>query len=110
MRFLADVNIPPGVVAWLREQGYDVWHGTEHGVERLPDGELLRRGANEERVVVTFDLDFGEILAHSGGTVSVITLRLRLRRTRQVITRLAQVLADCRELLARERVIVLVED
>jgi predicted nuclease of predicted toxin-antitoxin system len=110
MRFLADANIAPGVVAWLREQRHDVWHGTEHGLQGLPDHELFRRAAAEDRIVITFDLDFGEILALSAGTVSTITLRLRLRRTPHVIARLEHVLATCDQLLAGERVIVIVED
>jgi len=36
MRFLADANVPPGVVAWLREPGYDVWHRAEHGLLQRP--------------------------------------------------------------------------
>jgi len=110
MRFLADANIAPAVVAWLREEGHDVWHDAEHGLHALPDRELFRRGAEDERIVVTFDLDFSEILARSGGTVSVITLRLRLRRTQNVIARLASVLATSAELLAGDPVIVIVED
>lgn len=110
MRFLADANVAPGGVAWLRHAGHDVWHGTEHGLERLPDFELFKRAADEHRIVVTFDLDFGEILALSGDTVSVITFRLRLRRTPQVIARLEHVLATSGELLAGGSVIVLVED
>ncbi|HET9765589.1 MAG TPA: DUF5615 family PIN-like protein [Thermoanaerobaculia bacterium] len=104
MRFLADANIPPGVVAWLRGKGHDVWHGTEHGLQSIPDTELFRLGEADQRIVVTFDLDFGEILARSGGTVSTITLRLRLRRAPHVIARLEHVLATCDELLAGEPV------
>lgn len=110
MRFLADANIPPGAVSWLRELGHDVWHGTELGLQGLADSELFQRAAAEDRIVVTFDLDFGEILARSGGTVTTITLRLRLRRTAHVIARLGHVLATCEELLAGERVIVIVDD
>ncbi len=63
MRFLADMGVAPKVVAWLKEQGHDAWHLAERGLERLPDPEIFGRAAEEQRIVLTFDLDFGEILA-----------------------------------------------
>lgn len=45
-------------------------------------------------MVITFDLDFGEIAAHARGPLtSVISFRLRNTRSDQVIARLAAVLA-----------------
>jgi len=29
------------VVAWLKEQGHDVWHLAERGLELLPDSEIF---------------------------------------------------------------------
>lgn len=110
MRFLADVNISPRVVAWLRGEGHDVWHGIEHDAHRLPDRELFRLAEDSSRIVITFDLDFGEILTLSGGLVSVITLRLRLRKNAAVIARLKAVLESVGHLLAAGPAIVIVED
>jgi len=103
------MGVAPKVVAWLQEQGHDVWHLAERGLERMPDSEIFGRAAQENRVVLTFDLDFGEILALSGGTTSVILFRLRARRTPQVIARLRSVLADTSTQLARGAIVV-VED
>jgi predicted nuclease of predicted toxin-antitoxin system len=109
VRFLADMGVAPKVVAWLKEQGHDVWHLAERGLERLPDAEIFRRAAEEQRIVLTFDLDFGEILALSGGTTSVILFRLRARRTPHVIERLGSVLAES-SLQVTRGAIVVVED
>lgn len=38
-------------------------HVRERGLQRAPDSELIRIAHVEGRVVITFDLDFGEILA-----------------------------------------------
>jgi predicted nuclease of predicted toxin-antitoxin system len=110
MRFLADANIAARVVAWLRESGHDVWYGPEAGLERLSDAQLFERAALEARIVLTFDLDFGEILAASAGSVSVITFRLRLRRAEHMISRLGQVLATSGDVFDQGRVIVIAED
>ena len=97
------------VVAWLREEGHDVWHLAELRLERLPDLEIFGRAAEEKRIILTFDLDFGEILALSGGTTSVILFRLRSRRTPHVIRRLSRVLAASSAQLAGGAIVV-VED
>jgi predicted nuclease of predicted toxin-antitoxin system len=48
------------------------------GLQRLPDGEIFTKAIAESRVIVTFDLDFGEILALAKGRkAGVILFRLR---------------------------------
>jgi len=94
LRFLADMGVSMGVVAWLREQGLDAKHLREEGLQRLPNGAIFEKAVDEGRVVITFDLDFSEIAALTGqGPTSVISFRLRNTRTDRVITRLAAVLA-----------------
>jgi predicted nuclease of predicted toxin-antitoxin system len=102
------MGVAPKVVAWLKEQGHDAWHLAERELERLPDSEISR-AAEEQRIVLTFDLDFGEILALSGGTTSVILFRLRARRTSHVIERLGSVLAES-SMQVTNGAIVVVED
>ncbi len=40
------------------------------GLQTLPNGDIFAKAAREQRIVLTFDLDFGEILAASGKQVS----------------------------------------
>jgi len=45
---------------------------------KLPDAEILQKARSENRIVLTFDLDFGDLLAASGENLpSVIIFRLR---------------------------------
>lgn len=67
MRFLADMGVSMQVIEWLRANGHDSNHLGEEGLQRLPNGEIFQKAAREHRIVLTFDLDFGEILAGSGG-------------------------------------------
>lgn len=88
MRFLADMGVAPRVVEWLRKEGHDAVHLREQGLERLPDIEIFDKAESETRVILTFDLDFAEIVALSDAQgSSVIVFRLRDTRTMHVIER-----------------------
>jgi predicted nuclease of predicted toxin-antitoxin system len=80
MRFLLDMNLPPALAEWLRAEGHDAIHVVEAGLGELPDSAIFEHAAVERRIVVTFDLDFGELavpeLRHQG----VILFRLRTAR------------------------------
>ena len=81
MRFLADMGVSQRVVEWLRRgprRGPPARRGTAALAQR---GDFPEGGA-QQRIVLTFDLDFGEILAGSGNQiVSVVLFRLRNTRT-----------------------------
>jgi len=78
----------------------------EEGLQRLPDGAVFDTAGGEGRILLTFDLDFGEIVALSGErVVSVILFRLHNTRTPHVRERLQKVLAQsARDLEFRLRV------
>ena len=102
MRFLADMGVSVRVIEWLKESGHDAVHLRDEGLQRLPNGEILLKAAREQRVVLTFDLDFGEIIAASrGSNVSVVVFRLRNTRSAHVIDRLNSVLQECEDELNR---------
>ena len=63
MRFLADAGISPKTIDFLKGLGHDAMHVREIGLERAGDHEIVQRAAAEARVVLTFDLDFGDIIA-----------------------------------------------
>jgi predicted nuclease of predicted toxin-antitoxin system len=50
----------------LRQAGEEVVHLREEGLFKLPDDRILDKAKREQRVILTFDLDFGELLAASG--------------------------------------------
>ena len=66
MRFLCDMGVWRKVSAWLRIQGHECSHLGEERLERLPNGHIFAKALAENRVVLTFDLDFGEIAAFAG--------------------------------------------
>jgi predicted nuclease of predicted toxin-antitoxin system len=78
MKFLADMGISPKTVEFLTLLGYDATHLHHLGLETLADADILAKALREDRIVLTHDLDFGELIAASGAKLpSVITFRLR---------------------------------
>jgi predicted nuclease of predicted toxin-antitoxin system len=70
------------VASWLNSQGHDAIHLRDEGLQRLPNDRVFEKAIAESRVVVTFDLDFGEIVAVSKGRkIGVVLFRLRNTRT-----------------------------
>ncbi len=110
MRFLADMGVDVRLVEWLRTQGHDAIHLREEHLQRATDAEVFTKAIGEARVVLTFDLDFGDLAAFaSGRSPSIILFRLGNARYAQVQNRLASVLATSMDALTRGAVVV-VED
>lgn len=76
MRFLVDQNVSYKVAHLLVEAEYDSVHVRAFGLEAATDSLILARAAEEDRVIITGDSDFGSLLAQSAATrPSVIFLR-----------------------------------
>lgn len=73
MRLLADENIDPALVAWLRTQGNDVLAIRELscGAE---DVDVLALANGQSRVILTRDKDFGELVYRHGLPVPGVVL------------------------------------
>ncbi|MGK7945067.1 MAG: DUF5615 family PIN-like protein [Microcystaceae cyanobacterium] len=77
MRILADENFPKNVVEFLRQKGYDVlWIRTDF--PSSSDREVLEIAQREQRVIVTFDKDFGELTFRLGLSASCGVILFRL--------------------------------
>ena len=63
VRILVDMSVDIRVADWLRSQGHDAVHLRDEGLHRMPNGEIFAKALSEDRIVVTSDLDFGEIVA-----------------------------------------------
>jgi predicted nuclease of predicted toxin-antitoxin system len=90
MRFLANENFPGAAVAALRADGNDVvWIGA--AAPGSTDQEVLAWAARDERILLTFDKDFGELAKASAlpATCGIILLRIAMPRPDEVGPRLA---------------------
>jgi predicted nuclease of predicted toxin-antitoxin system len=76
VRLLLDANLSPEVAQLLKEAEHDAIHVSEIGLLSAPDPEIMEAAAQEVRVLLTADADFGALLAlGSRATPSVVLLR-----------------------------------
>jgi len=68
MRFLAGMALSPQLALWLRWQGHDAAHASQLGLRQAPDTAVLQTASEQDRVVVTADLDFPRLLATVGAS------------------------------------------
>ena len=93
MRFLADENFPRSAVAALRSLGHDVaWVRSD--APGTADHDVLRWAIREERVLLTFDKDFGELVRASGQRPSggIVLFRVPTPRGEELGRQLAQLI------------------
>lgn len=86
MKLLLDANLSPEVGRRLKEAGHDAIHVADIGLLTAADPAILQAAAQEERVLLTADSDFGALLAlGSLASPSVLLLRSadHLRPTEQ---------------------------
>ena len=94
----------------LRSAGHDAVHLRDEGLIRLADADILEKAKREQRVVLTFDLDFGDLLAMGMHSFpSVIIFRLHNETPRSVTTHLQEVLAR-RTAEIEKGALIIVED
>jgi predicted nuclease of predicted toxin-antitoxin system len=63
LKFLIDVGVGGGIEKYLRAEGYDTKAVREIDPQ-LEDQEIIRMAVAENRMVVTMDKDFGELVYH----------------------------------------------
>jgi predicted nuclease of predicted toxin-antitoxin system len=90
MRILADENMDAEVVRWLRAGGHEVlWAAEELG--GAADSLVLARASTEDRLLLTHDLDFGELAIHHRlPAKGIILLRFKSSRAGEIVSRLAE--------------------
>ena len=79
MRILANENFPGEAIRALREQGHDVvW--VRETAPGSGDTWVLERAQEEDRILITFDKDFGELAFKRGlpASCGVILFRISM--------------------------------
>jgi len=76
MHFIVHESTGTGVVAYLRSAGHDALDVTET-MPQADDLDILARAVSEERILITNDKDFGDLVFRSGQAhYGVVLLRL----------------------------------
>jgi predicted nuclease of predicted toxin-antitoxin system len=108
--FWPTLEVSPKTVDFLTQLGDEAAHVRSLGLERALDLELVERARADGSVIVTFDLDFGDILALGVyDKPSAIIFRLADERASSVNQRLAAVLSERRTDL-ESGALIIIED
>ena len=76
LKFLVDVSVGKKVEEFLSDEKYD-FKSVRNIDMRMEDVDILKIAANENRMVITMDKDFGELVYNSGKAhKGVLLLRL----------------------------------
>jgi predicted nuclease of predicted toxin-antitoxin system len=76
MRLLLDMNLSPALADALADRGFEAVHWVHVGKATAPDVEILDFALKHHMTLITHDLDFGAILAATGGHApSVVQVR-----------------------------------
>ena len=77
MRLLLDENLSQNQAAILREQGHDAVAVAEIGLSGQPDENIRAFAIEENRVLITLDVDFANLLRFpTAGTLGVVRLKI----------------------------------
>ena len=65
LKFLTDENISTSLVKALRNTGYDTKDIKEEKLFGISDREVIKLAVHDNRVIVTYDKDFANLLKYS---------------------------------------------
>jgi predicted nuclease of predicted toxin-antitoxin system len=99
VKFLIDECLPPSIARLLRAAGHDCAHVYELALGGRPDEQIMALADRENRILISADTDFGELLANAPVLApSVILLRRADKRAESlaalVLANLGQIADD----------------
>ena len=111
MKLLLDQGLPRSAVTLLCEAGIDTIHVGDIGYATASDATILKKGYQENRIIVTLDADFHALLALSEATSpSVIRIRIEGLRGPSLANLMKQVIADWAKPLEQGAVLSIQQD
>ena len=96
MKLLLDQGTPRSAAGLLRQSGFDAVHTGEIRMAGSADEEILKSAADEQRVIITLDADFHQLLALSQTQIpSVVRIRIEGLRAEAFFKLVVNVIQQC---------------
>lgn len=78
VKFLLDASLSPETSQFLKNLGYDTKDLISSNLYSISDEKIVKLAIKERRIIITFDLDFGELYHFKfKSKVGIIILRTR---------------------------------
>lgn len=91
MKFFLDQNLSPQTKEYLKTLGLNVIDARESGLCGAKDDEIIAFAIKEDRIIITFDSDFSNIIRHPPGENPGV---IRLKVYPQILEVLHPILKD----------------
>lgn len=94
IKFLADENIPIKAIHTLKQKGIDIISVLEIS-QGLSDKEVLDFANKQNRIIITFDIDFGKLVFREKLKVKgIILLRIAPKSPQHIVEKVETLLAS----------------
>lgn len=101
LRFLVDMNLQSKIVTNLQQQSWDVLRVSQVLPMDAEDSKILEFARQQNRVIITQDLDFSALLALGGyEKPSLITFRLSMPDSEMITRKLLDIVPHIEDRLA----------
>ena len=105
IKFLANVNVEKPLIDFLNEKGFDVKWVTSID-KRMPDNRVCEIANSEQRIIITNDKDFGEIVFYQKKIAyGIILLRVKGQNSAEKIVVLDKLLENYQDKIANHFVV-----
>jgi predicted nuclease of predicted toxin-antitoxin system len=102
------MGIAQSVSLWLKENEHDAVHLNDENLFSLQDDHIIKKAITENRIILTTDMDFGQLLAlNKSQQASVIQFRTSIFTSVNIIAKLALLFAEFRDELKGDFIITI---
>ncbi len=106
IKFLANVNVEKPLIDFLNEKGFDIKWVTNID-KRMPDDRVCELANSEQRIIITNDKDFGEIVFYQKKIAyGIILLRVKGQKSAEKIVVLDKLLENYQDKIANHFVVI----
>lgn len=91
MKFLADINIPKGIINFLRQKNHDVLDIKKIGLNTT-DIEIIKVALKKKRIILTHDKDFQVLSKFPKYQAGIIFIRLKIQNVEHLSRELQELI------------------